>query len=100
MQNNEKPINYYRTVAISDVHLGTKMSQPQALLDFIKTFECERLYLVGDIIDGVNGCMNDDLETAVDYALRCNRKYVYEISKDYTWTKCTDSFVTNLRQIN
>ena len=28
------------------------MSQPQALLEFIKTFECERLYLVGDIIDG------------------------------------------------
>ena len=45
-------MNYYRTVAISDVHLGTKMSQPQALLEFIKTFECERLYLVGDIIDG------------------------------------------------
>ena len=45
-------MNYYRTVAISDVHLGTKMSQPAALLEFIKTFECERLYLVGDIIDG------------------------------------------------
>ena len=45
-------MNYYRSVFISDVHLGTKMSQPQALLEFIKTFECERLYLVGDIIDG------------------------------------------------
>jgi len=45
-------MNYYRTVCISDLHLGTKMSQPQALLEFIKTFECERLYLVGDIIDG------------------------------------------------
>ena len=28
------------------------MSQPVALLEFIKTFKCERLYLVGDIIDG------------------------------------------------
>ena len=45
-------MNYFRTVCISDVHLGTKMSQASALLDFIKTFECERLYLVGDIIDG------------------------------------------------
>jgi UDP-2,3-diacylglucosamine pyrophosphatase LpxH len=45
-------MNYYRSVFISDVHLGTRMSQPAALLDFIKTFECERLYLVGDIIDG------------------------------------------------
>ena len=45
-------MNYYRSVFISDVHLGTKMSQATALLEFIKTFECERLYLVGDIIDG------------------------------------------------
>ena len=45
-------MNYYRSVFISDIHLGTKMSQANALLDFIKTFECEKLYLVGDIIDG------------------------------------------------
>ena len=45
-------MNYYRTVAISDLHLGTRMSQAEKLLEFIKTFECERLYLVGDIIDG------------------------------------------------
>ena len=42
----------YKTVFISDIHLGTKMSQANKLLDFIKTFECEKLYLVGDIIDG------------------------------------------------
>lgn len=42
----------YRSVFISDVHLGTKMSQPELLLEFLKTVECERLYLVGDIIDG------------------------------------------------
>jgi len=36
---------------ISDVHLGTKGCQAEALLDFIKTYECEKLYLVGDIID-------------------------------------------------
>jgi len=45
-------MNYYRSVFISDVHLGTRMSQANDLLEFIKTFECERLYLVGDIIDG------------------------------------------------
>lgn len=28
------------------------MSQAETLLDFLKTFECENLYLVGDIIDG------------------------------------------------
>jgi len=42
----------YRAVFISDVHLGTKMSRPDLLLQFLKTFECDQLYLVGDIIDG------------------------------------------------
>ena len=42
----------YKTVFISDVHLGTKMSQANLLLEFLKSFECEKLYLVGDIIDG------------------------------------------------
>ena len=41
----------YRTVWISDVHLGTRGSQAEALLDFLKNTHCERLYLVGDIID-------------------------------------------------
>ena len=42
----------YRTVFISDLHLGTRMSQAEKLLDFIKTFDCDKLYLVGDIVDG------------------------------------------------
>ena len=45
-------MNKYKTVFISDIHLGTKMSQANQVLEFIKTFECEKLYLVGDIIDG------------------------------------------------
>jgi glycosyltransferase involved in cell wall biosynthesis len=51
------------------------------------------------IIDNINGCMSDNLEIAVEYALKCDRKKVYELSKDYTWTKCTDSFMNNLQQI-
>ena len=42
----------YRTVFISDVHLGTPGCQAEALLDFLRVVDCERLYLVGDIIDG------------------------------------------------
>jgi UDP-2,3-diacylglucosamine pyrophosphatase LpxH len=45
-------MQHYRSVFISDVHLGTKMSQAGQLLEFFKTFECDELYLVGDIIDG------------------------------------------------
>ena len=41
----------YRTVWISDVHLGTRGSQAEALLEFLKDSEFETLYLVGDLID-------------------------------------------------
>ncbi|HYE37390.1 UDP-2,3-diacylglucosamine diphosphatase [Methylocaldum sp.] len=41
----------YRTVWISDVHLGTRGCKDEYLLDFLRHIECERLYLVGDIID-------------------------------------------------
>jgi UDP-2,3-diacylglucosamine pyrophosphatase LpxH len=41
-----------RTVWISDVHLGTPGCQATALLSFLKSVECETLYLVGDIVDG------------------------------------------------
>jgi UDP-2,3-diacylglucosamine pyrophosphatase LpxH len=41
----------YRTVWLSDLHLGTRGAHAQALLDFLKETECDKLYLVGDIID-------------------------------------------------
>lgn len=42
----------YRSVFISDTHLGTKAARVDLLLDFLKTVRCEQLYLVGDIVDG------------------------------------------------
>ena len=42
----------YRTIWISDVHLGTKACQADLLLDFLRRTDCETLYLVGDIVDG------------------------------------------------
>jgi UDP-2,3-diacylglucosamine pyrophosphatase LpxH len=41
-----------RAVFISDVHLGTAGCQAEALLDFLKAYPSQNLYLVGDIIDG------------------------------------------------
>ncbi len=41
----------YRTGWISDVHLGTKACQAEALLHFLKTHDFETLYVVGDLID-------------------------------------------------
>src|SRR5687768_3491397 len=48
----DEPAHSYRTVFISDVHLGTRGCQAELLLDFIKHVECDTLYLVGDIVDG------------------------------------------------
>jgi UDP-2,3-diacylglucosamine pyrophosphatase LpxH len=45
-------MNRYRAIFISDVHLGTKTSQADALLSFLKHSEADTIYLVGDIIDG------------------------------------------------
>ncbi|WP_188657142.1 UDP-2,3-diacylglucosamine diphosphatase [Sphingomonas metalli] len=42
----------YRTIFVSDSHLGTAGSSAELLLDFLKKHECETLYLVGDIVDG------------------------------------------------
>jgi UDP-2,3-diacylglucosamine pyrophosphatase LpxH len=48
----DKQSHRYRTVWISDVHLGTPGCKAEHLVDFLKRTECETLYLVGDIIDG------------------------------------------------
>ncbi|MDX9689315.1 MAG: UDP-2,3-diacylglucosamine diphosphatase [Proteobacteria bacterium] len=42
----------FRTIWISDLHLGTAGCQAEAVLDFLMHTESEFLYLVGDIIDG------------------------------------------------
>lgn len=48
----ELEVRRYRSVFISDIHLGTRGCQAELLLDFIRHVECDNLYLVGDIIDG------------------------------------------------
>jgi UDP-2,3-diacylglucosamine pyrophosphatase LpxH len=41
----------YRSIFVSDVHLGTKDCQADKLNNFLKNNSCDTLYLVGDIID-------------------------------------------------
>jgi UDP-2,3-diacylglucosamine pyrophosphatase LpxH len=43
---------HYRTVFISDTHLGTRGCRSDFLVDFLRGVSCDHLYLVGDIIDG------------------------------------------------
>jgi len=42
----------FRTIFISDIHLGLRSCRSDSLVDFLRQVQCEKLYLVGDIIDG------------------------------------------------
>jgi UDP-2,3-diacylglucosamine pyrophosphatase LpxH len=41
-----------RTLFLSDIHLGSKGCQADKLLDFLRHYEADTVYLVGDIVDG------------------------------------------------
>ena len=41
-----------RTLFLSDVHLGTRGCQANKLLDFMRHYDSDTIYLVGDIVDG------------------------------------------------
>jgi len=45
------PRNYYRTIWLSDIHLGTKDCKADMLLQFLQDNQAERVFLVGDIVD-------------------------------------------------
>ena len=47
-----EPIRRYRSVFLSDIHLGARACRADALLAFLEGIDCERLYLLGDIVDG------------------------------------------------
>jgi UDP-2,3-diacylglucosamine pyrophosphatase LpxH len=42
----------YRSLFLSDLHLGTRGAQAEALLEFLRLHDAETIYLVGDIVDG------------------------------------------------
>ena len=42
----------YRTIWISDIHLGTRGCNAAMLIDFLDHTDSETMYLVGDIVDG------------------------------------------------
>jgi UDP-2,3-diacylglucosamine pyrophosphatase LpxH len=50
--NQDQEPTHYRTLFLSDIHLGTRGCQADLLLDFLKYNEADTIYLVGDIIDG------------------------------------------------
>ncbi|MDJ1634754.1 UDP-2,3-diacylglucosamine diphosphatase [Agrobacterium rhizogenes] len=50
--NENMDTRRYRTLFISDVHLGSKAAKADFLLDFLRLHDADTIYLVGDIIDG------------------------------------------------
>jgi UDP-2,3-diacylglucosamine pyrophosphatase LpxH len=42
----------FRTLFLSDIHLGTRGCQAERLLDFLRRHDAETIYLAGDIVDG------------------------------------------------
>lgn len=43
---------HFRTLFLSDIHLGSKAAQAELLIDFLRVHDAEKIYLVGDIVDG------------------------------------------------
>ncbi|APH72118.1 UDP-2,3-diacylglucosamine diphosphatase [Aquibium oceanicum] len=48
----DEPIRNFRTLFISDVHLGSKPAKAEFLIDFLRFHEAQKIFLVGDIVDG------------------------------------------------
>jgi len=48
---NDRP-RRFRTLFISDVHLGSRPAKAEYLIDFLRHHEADTIYLVGDIVDG------------------------------------------------
>ncbi|MVM40149.1 UDP-2,3-diacylglucosamine diphosphatase [Spirosoma sp. HMF3257] len=42
----------FRTIVLSDIHLGTAGSKAKEATDFLRNYSCQKLILNGDIIDG------------------------------------------------
>jgi len=54
MQDHTRPLSakvHFRTLVLSDLHLGTKDSQARELLDVLRGVRCDKLILNGDIVD-------------------------------------------------
>lgn len=47
----DNPKTHYRSIFISDLHLGSRGAQADTCLTFMKETSCDYLYLIGDIVD-------------------------------------------------
>jgi len=52
MSDMPQPGRRYRTIWLSDIHLGTRGCKAEYLIDFLRHNDAQTIYLVGDIVDG------------------------------------------------
>ncbi|MEM6665750.1 MAG: UDP-2,3-diacylglucosamine diphosphatase, partial [Pseudomonadota bacterium] len=50
--DGDDPSQKVRTLFVSDLHLGTRGCQADFLVHFLRTYDADTVYLVGDIVDG------------------------------------------------
>jgi UDP-2,3-diacylglucosamine pyrophosphatase LpxH/glycosyltransferase involved in cell wall biosynthesis len=51
-EKSKRPKRNFRTIFLSDIHLGTEDAKVHEVIDFLKHTRCDKLVLNGDIIDG------------------------------------------------
>ena len=72
-------VRRWRSIWISDVHVGSRHAQVDALLEFLKCTRSDYLYIVGDLIDGWelkrNWYWKDSYNTLIQKLLRKQRKH-------------------------
>jgi len=68
----------YKTIIISDIHLGSQYSRANDVVDFLKNNKCEKLILNGDIVDGWALNMGSSWN---EQHMKCARKLL-KISQD------------------
>ena len=51
MASPDAPVVNARSLFLSDIHLGTRACRAHELLELLRDYDCENIFLVGDIID-------------------------------------------------
>lgn len=49
-----KKVKHFQTIIISDIHLGSKVSRAEVLVDFLERVSFDRLIINGDVFDSIN----------------------------------------------
>lgn len=79
--------NKYKTIIISDIHLGMLDSKAKEVVDFLDKNSCDRLILNGDIIDGWS--LKKNPKRWKKNHMRCVRKFlkISEKGTDVIWIR-------------